>query len=147
MITGVDKLGNIYLCLTQSNSNKSMMGLFMEQLVLKLDKSNPFWRNSTIIQWDGASYHKAKGTFEMLQRLRVPIMMMGPYSYDAAPAELFFAAFKKADVNPNKVSLGKSHFLDVLQLVVKRCLEIPKQHIILNCHHCLLYVYRYLTFY
>lgn len=30
MITGVDKLGNIYLCLTQSNSNKSMMSLFME---------------------------------------------------------------------------------------------------------------------
>ena len=38
MIVGVDKLGNIYLCLTQSNSNKSMMGLFMEKLVLKLDK-------------------------------------------------------------------------------------------------------------
>ena len=38
MITGVDKLGNIFLSLTQSNSNKSMMGLFMEQLVLKLDK-------------------------------------------------------------------------------------------------------------
>ena len=38
MITGVDKLGNIYLCLSQSNSNKSMMGLFMEHLVVKLDK-------------------------------------------------------------------------------------------------------------
>ena len=30
MITGVDKVGNIYLCLSQSNSNKSMMALFME---------------------------------------------------------------------------------------------------------------------
>ena len=66
MITGVDKLGNIYLCLTQSNSNKSMMGLFMEKLVLKLDKQNPHWRYSTIIQWDGAAYHRAKGTYEML---------------------------------------------------------------------------------
>ena len=110
MITGVDKLGNVYLSLTQSNSNKSMMGLFMEQLVLKLDKANPHWRNGTVIQWDGAAYHRAKGTLEMLQRLRVPIMMLGPYSYDVAPAELFFAAFKKADVNPNHIPLGKGHF-------------------------------------
>ena len=29
MIVGVDKKGNVYLCLSQSNSNKSMMGLFM----------------------------------------------------------------------------------------------------------------------
>jgi hypothetical protein len=37
----------------------------------------------------------------MLERLRIPIMMSGPYSYDLAPAELFFAEFKKVDVNPN----------------------------------------------
>ena len=124
-----------------------MMSLFMEKLVLKLDKQNQHWRNSTIIQWDGAGYHRARGTYEMLQRLRVPIMMLGPYSYDAAPAELFFAAFKCADINPNKIPLGKSHFKEVLELVVKRCLEIPKQHLVLNWHSCLLYTYRYLTFY
>ena len=146
MITGVDKFGNVYLSLTQSNSNKSMMGLFMEQLVLKLDKMNPYWRNSTIIQWDGASYHRAKGTIEMLKRLRVPIMMSGPYSYNAAPIELFFAAFKKSDVNPNHLPLGKGHFKEVFELVVKRCLEIPKQHLILNWHHSLLYTYKYLMF-
>jgi hypothetical protein len=57
----------------------------------------------------------------MLERLRVPISMLGPYSYDAAPCELFFAAFKKVDINPNKVPSGKTHFIDVLKLVVKRC--------------------------
>ena len=51
----------------------------------------------------GAPYHRAKGTMEMLKRLRIPITMLGPYSYDAAPCELFFAAFKKVDVNPRKV--------------------------------------------
>ena len=58
----------------------------------------------------------------MLKRLRVPISMMGPYSYDAAPCELFFAAFKRADVNPNKLQLGKTLFKEVVDLVVKRCL-------------------------
>ena len=43
----------------------------------------------------------------MLECLRVPIMMMGPYSYDIAPCELFFAAFKSADINPSKVPTGK----------------------------------------
>ena len=45
-------------------------------------------------------------------------MMSGPYSYDLAPAELFFAEFKKNDVNPNKVQLGKTHFSNVFKLVV-----------------------------
>ena len=40
MIVGVDKKGNVYLCLSQSNSNKSMMGLFMQELVKKLDRQN-----------------------------------------------------------------------------------------------------------
>ena len=83
----------------------------------------------------------------MLKRLRVPISMMGPYSYDAAPAELFFAAFKRADVNPGKIPLGRTHFNDVARLVVNRCRQIPKQHLILNWHHCLKYVYEYLNFY
>ena len=58
----------------------------MEQMVLKLDNLNLHWRNSTVIQWDGASYHREKGTKEMLQHLRVPIMMLDPYSYDVSPA-------------------------------------------------------------
>ena len=121
MITGVDQQGNIYLSLTQSNSNKSMMTLFMEQLVLKLDKQNPHWRNSTVITWDGAPYHRAKGTVEMLKRLNIPISMMAPYSYNVAACELFYAAFKCDDVNPNAIPLGKQHFQNVLELVVDRC--------------------------
>ena len=38
MIVAVDNRGNIWLCLTQSNSNKSMMGLFVQGLVKKLDR-------------------------------------------------------------------------------------------------------------
>ena len=146
MITGVDKLGNVYLSLTQSNSNKGMMTLFIEHLVQKLDEENRHWRNSTVLCWDGASYHRSKSTLKMLERLNVPIMMTGPYSYEAAPCELFFAAFKSADINPNKVPLGKKHFDDVVRLAVDRCLQIPKHHNILNWHHCLQYAYRYLSY-
>ena len=86
------------------------MVVFMEKLVQKLDRQNPHWRNSTQILWDGAPYHRAKGTYEMLKRLNVPISMFGPYSYNVSPCELFFAAFKSKDVNPNLLPLGKQNF-------------------------------------
>ena len=73
MIVGVDKLGNVYLSLTQSNSNKSMMTLFIEQLVLKLDQQDKNWRLHTQLCWDGASYHGGKSMLETLERLQVPI--------------------------------------------------------------------------
>ena len=160
MIVTVSSLGEVWICLSQSNSNKSMMGIFVEKLCLKLDKKNQHWRNSHILTWDGkeffkthifyilsgAPYHRAKGTKAMLERLQIPIMMSGPYSYDLAPAELFFAAFKKDDINPNKVPLGKTHFDKVLELVVQRCIVIKKEHLVLNWHHCLLYAFKFLMF-
>ena len=103
-------MGNIYLSLTQSNSNKSMMGVFMEHLVTKLNKENPHWRNSSVIIWDGAAYHRAKGTMDMLKRLNIPITMLGPYSYNAQSCELFYSAFKAEDVNPESLPLGKQNF-------------------------------------
>ena len=93
MITAVSSFGDIYVSLTQSNSNQSMMSLFMEHLVAKLHKESSNWRKNTIVTWDGAPYHRSKETKKMLQRLEIPIMQMGPYSYDVAPCELFFAAF------------------------------------------------------
>jgi hypothetical protein len=53
MIVAVSSHGDVWLSLTHSNSNKSMMGIFVEKLCLKLDKHNPHWRNSTILTWDG----------------------------------------------------------------------------------------------
>jgi len=146
MIIGVDSQANVYMCLTQSNSNKSMMSLFMEELVKKLDKQSPHWRNFTIIQWDGAAYHKAQGTQEMIKRLRVPMIMNGPYSYEASPCELFFSAFKLNDINPNHLPVGKSHFKNVVELCIQRCLQIPRQHLILNWHHAILNAYKYMSF-
>ena len=38
MITAVDKFGNIWLAISMSNSDESMMGLFMSHFCNKLDK-------------------------------------------------------------------------------------------------------------
>ena len=41
------------------------------------------------------------------ERNKVPVIFTGPHSYDASPIELFFAAFKSKDINPDKIKTGK----------------------------------------
>ena len=43
----------------------------------------------------------------MFETLKIPIMFLGPHSYDAAPCELFFAQFKDRDINPRHIPTGK----------------------------------------
>ena len=67
------------------------MECFFRQLVLKLNKERIDWRDNTIVVMDNASYHKSNTALKLYESLRIPIMFSGPHSYDAAPAELFFA--------------------------------------------------------
>ena len=124
-----------------------MMELFFRELVQKLDDEKVGWRESFVILVDGASYHQSEDFFVIAAKLRLPYMILGPHSYDAAPCELFFANFKRADVNPRHVPTGKQKFENVAKLVRDRIEQIPKSHILLFWHHCLLYVYRYLDYY
>jgi hypothetical protein len=141
MFVACDTIGNVYLSLSQSNSNEQMMSLYLQQLVLKLDKERPDWRRNTIVTMDGASYHTAAGTLALINKLRIPVLMQGPHSYDVAPCELYFAAFKRDDINPRHVPTTKEHFPTVVDLVIKQCLRISKQHVVMNWHHCLKHVY------
>jgi hypothetical protein len=123
-----------------------MMSLYLQQLVLKLDKERPDWRRNTVVTMDGAAYHTSGGILALLEKLRIPVLMQGPHSYDVAPCELYFAAFKKADINPRHVPTTKEHFPVVVELVIKRCRQISRQHVVMNWHHCLLNVYQFLVY-
>ena len=82
----------------------------------------------------------------MYQKLKLPVLFTGPHSYDAAPAELYFAHFKAADINPRKVKTGKGNLEDVAKLVLARAQQIPLAHRLLFWRHCLLAAYQYLVF-
>ena len=107
MILALDTKGNVYLALAQANSNSDMMELFFRSLAAKLDGERPHWRRDSVIIVDGAKYHQSKDFLAVAAELRLPYMVLGPHSYDAAPRELVFAHFKKADVNPRRVATGK----------------------------------------
>ena len=107
LIIGVDTLGGVYAMLTQANSNAALMRVYFASLCRRLDQERPGWRGDTVVLLDNAPYHCGASTLRVLQQLRVPVAFFGPHSYDAAPAELFFAWFKSTDINPGHVATGK----------------------------------------
>ena len=53
LITAIDSQhGNVYFAVSLNNTNKNMMGLFIQHLCLKLDKENRYWRNNSVLLWD-----------------------------------------------------------------------------------------------
>ena len=59
---------------------------------------------------DGAAYHTADSTKDLIKKLRLPVSILGPYGYQAAPAELYFASFKSNDMNPAHIATTKGNF-------------------------------------
>ena len=109
MLVGVDTLGHVYLSLYQSNSNNKLMEIVLMNLVKKLDQERKNWREDTVIFWDNAKYHASSSTLRVMKELKIPCFFTGPYSYDASPCELWFAHFKRADINPRHVKTGKRY--------------------------------------
>ena len=91
----------------QANSNSKVMEIYLHQLVKTLDEERPGWRKNTFLMWDNAPYHSSPATLAVLEKLKVPVLFTGPHSYDASPCELFFAHFKKSDINPRRLPTGK----------------------------------------
>lgn len=107
MITAVDTRGEVFLSLSQSNTNSTTFRLFIKELTDYFDKIRPKWRENHVIMIDNAPYHCSKQVLEYLEKLRVPLMFLGPYSYDIAPCELYFAKFKQTNINPTNLPIGK----------------------------------------
>lgn len=107
VIAGVSSQGEIYLSLLQVNTNSDVVKMYLVALARRLDQERPDWRKDTVIQLDGAPYHKSKEVRQHVKNLGMSIIFSGPQSYDAAPAELFFALLKKKNLNPAGLATGK----------------------------------------
>ena len=100
------------------------MSLFWRSLSKKLDQERPGWRQNTLWAMDGAAYHQGEESLTVLEQLDVKILMQGPHSYDVAPCELYFARWKTKNINPRMLPSSKTHFDTVLELVIKRKLNL-----------------------
>ena len=68
--------------------------LFLTELALLLDRERPLWRKDTLILMDNAKYNLKDDIKAQIQRLKMPVIHSGPYSYDAAPVERYFGYYK-----------------------------------------------------
>lgn len=81
MIVGLSSLGEVYLSLTQVNTDQDVMMLYLSKLASILTTENRNWREKTIFMLDGASWHLGSETRKMYQDLGVKIIVSAPYSY------------------------------------------------------------------
>ena len=107
LILALDSTGTIYYSITQYNTDSYMMEIFFEQLTIRLDQDRPGWRKNSVVLIDNAPYHSSNQSMRMFQQLKIPLMFLAPYSFDVAPCELFFAWFKRVDINPDGIAVGK----------------------------------------
>ena len=107
IIVGLDTRGNLYLTLSQANTDSDTIEPFIHLLAAKLDAEQPNWREHYVWLLDNASYHTSAQTMKVFEKLRVPVCFLGPNSYDAAVCELVFAALKTVNLNPAHLPLGK----------------------------------------
>ena len=83
------------------------MVMFIRELVRILDREREGWRKTTVLTLDGASYHQSDETMDIFKQLKVPMMILGPHSYNCAPCELLFSALKRGNLNPEMKPTGK----------------------------------------
>ena len=106
-IGAVDTEGDVYLSLTQKNTDNMVMKLFLSRLALQLDRDRPGWQKDSFLMLDGAAYHLSQEIQTHLSNLDFPVIYTGPRSYDASPAERLWAALKTVDLNPADLKCGK----------------------------------------
>jgi len=107
VIAAVDTEGDVYVSLTQVNTDTPIMKMYLTRLSMELDADRPDWRMNTVVLMDGALYHVNDEVVSHLSQLKMPVIITGPRSYDASPCELLFAHLKAVDLNPQGLSTGK----------------------------------------
>lgn len=54
VIACLSSMGEVYLSLTQSNTNDNIMAIYLHKLAKKRDREKPNWRQQYVIFLDGA---------------------------------------------------------------------------------------------
>ena len=110
MVAAIDNYGDAYLSLLQANNNQFTWVEFVRELVKKLDQERPNWRDDTILLVDGAKMHSTEMVEGIYKKLKIPIMIAPPYSWNLVPTEKWHALFKAGELNPTGMSMTKSKF-------------------------------------
>ena len=73
-----------------------------------LDTKRPEWRSDTILLVDGAKMHTTELLQDIYRKLKVPIMVAPPYSWNLVATEKWHAMFKAGELNQTGKGMTKS---------------------------------------
>ena len=107
-MAAIDNFGDAYLSLLQANTNQYTYAEFVRELAQILDKERPGWRQDTIWLVDGAKMHTTELVQDIYQKLKIPIMVAPPYSWNLVATEKFHVLFKVGELNPSGKGMTKS---------------------------------------
>ena len=62
------------------------------------------------------AWHTSPIMKKRLEKMNLPIIYSGPYSYSAAPAESVFASLKLGELNPEHLPTGKKEVIFIQYL-------------------------------
>ena len=106
-MVAVDTDGSVFFAISQVNTDSNSKRLLLHELCNALDKDRPDWRETSVCIMDNATYNKCPETIEYIQKLRMPMIFLGKYSYNGSPCELFFAYFKRDIIYEAFTATGK----------------------------------------
>ena len=75
-----------------------------------MDTDRPGWRDDTIWLLDGAKMHSTELVKEIFQKLKIPVMIAPPYSWNLVATESWHSMFKSKELNPTGKAMSKSKF-------------------------------------
>ena len=74
LMAAIDTDGEVYMSVSQSNTDIETMGLFLRNLDTMLSEEDQNWKKKTIILWDGAGYHSGADILDVAKKLQLPLL-------------------------------------------------------------------------
>ena len=106
-MVAIDTDGSVFFAVSSVNTDTNSKRLLLHELCNALDKDRPDWRETSVCIMDNAPYNKSAETMEYIQKLKMPMIFLGKYSYSASPCEFFFAYFKREIIYEANTPTGK----------------------------------------
>ena len=114
MMVGIDNFGSGYFSLLQANNNQYTYSEFVRELVQTLNVERPNWREDTVWLLDGAKMHSTELVQDIYRKLKIPVMIAPPYSWNLVATESWHSIFKQGELNPTGKAMTKSKLIIVI---------------------------------
>ncbi len=100
IICALASTGDVSYTVNSGKTNSDTFAWFIVKMVEHLDSADRHWRSNTVFMVDNAQYHRSESMKQIISKLNIPWMFMGPYQFRVAPVEMVFNYVKQHPLNP-----------------------------------------------